>query len=319
LKDKFIVITGPTASGKSDIAINIAKKISGQIISADSQQVYREMDIGTNKVLDPFEVEHHMLNLIDPDQNFSVNDFMNDSKNIISILNSRSVMPIVTGGTGLYIDSLLFDMNYGEVEKDEEIRNELQNIANLKGSEYLYEKLLKIDPETANKYHFNEENRIIRALEIYEITGEKPSNKRTGEKVLNKNIDPILFFLNYKNREILYKRINNRVVDMIDSGLVDEFKYLVDKYKLNENSQSMAAIGYKEIFPYLRGEIKLDKMISIIQRNTRRYAKRQITWMKRYLDYPFSHEIYLDDLTKDDATSIIEDLIKGMYEFWRII
>ena len=315
MKDKFIVITGPTASGKSDIAINIAKKISGQIISADSQQVYREMDIGTNKVLDPFEVEHHMLNLIDPDQNFSVNDFMNDSKNIISILNSRSVMPIVTGGTGLYIDSLLFDMNYGEVEKDEEIRNELQNIANLKGSEYLYEKLLKIDPETANKYHFNEENRIIRALEIYEITGEKPSNKRTGEKVLNKNIDPILFFLNYKNREILYKRINNRVVDMIDSGLVDEFKYLVDKYKLNENSQSMAAIGYKEIFPYLRGEIKLDKMISIIQRNTRRYAKRQITWMKRYLDYPFSHEIYLDDLTKDDATSIIEDLIKGMYEF----
>ena len=224
-------------------------------------------------------------------------------------------MPIVTGGTGLYIDSLLFDMNYGEVEKDEKIRNELQNIANLKGSEYLYEKLLKIDPETANKYHFNEENRIIRALEIYEITGEKPSNKRTGEKVLNKDIDPILFFLNYKNREILYKRINNRVVDMIDSGLVDEFKYLVDKYKLNENSQSMAAIGYKEIFPYLRGEIKLDKMISIIQRNTRRYAKRQITWMKRYLDYPFSHEIYLDDLTKDDATSIIEDLIKGMYEF----
>lgn len=315
MKDKFIVITGPTASGKSDIAINIAKKISGQIISADSQQVYREMDIGTNKVLDPFEVEHHMLNLIDPDQNFSVNDFMNDSKNIISILNSRSVMPIVTGGTGLYIDSLLFDMNYGEVEKDEEIRNELQNIANLKGSEYLYEKLLKIDPETANKYHFNEENRIIRALEIYEITGEKPSNKRTGEKVLNKDIDPILFFLNYKNREILYKRINNRVVDMIDAGLVDEFKYLVDKYKLNENSQSMAAIGYKEIFPYLRGEIKLDKMISIIQRNTRRYAKRQITWMKRYLDYPFSHEIYLDDLTKDDATSIIEDLIKGMYEF----
>lgn len=315
MKDKFIVITGPTASGKSDIAINIAKKISGQIISADSQQVYREMDIGTNKVLDPFEVEHHMLNLIDPDQNFSVNDFMNDSKNIISILNSRSVMPIVTGGTGLYIDSLLFDMNYGEVEKDEEIRNELQNIANLKGSEYLYEKLLKIDPETANKYHFNEENRIIRALEIYEITGEKPSNKRTGEKVLNKDIDPILFFLNYKNREILYKRINNRVVDMIDSGLVDEFKYLVDKYKLDENSQSMAAIGYKEIFPYLRGEIKLDKMISIIQRNTRRYAKRQITWMKRYLDYPFSHEIYLDDLTKDDATSIIEDLIKGMYEF----
>lgn len=315
MRDKFIVITGPTASGKSDIAINIANKISGQIISADSQQVYREMDIGTNKVLDPFEVEHHMLNLINPDQNFSVNDFMNDSKNIISILNSRSIMPIVTGGTGLYIDSLLFDMNYGEVEKDEEIRNELQNIAKIKGSEFLYEKLMKIDPETANKYHFNEENRIIRALEIYEITGEKPSNKRTGERVLNKDINPRLFFLNYKDRDILYKRINNRVVEMIDAGLVDEFEYLIDKYKLNEDSQSMAAIGYKEIFPYIRGEIDLDEMIGLIQRNTRRYAKRQITWMKRYLDYPFCHEIYMDDLTKDDATSIIEDLIKDMYEF----
>lgn len=315
MKDKVIIITGPTASGKSDIAINIAKKIEGQIISADSQQVYREMNIGTNKVTDSLEVDHHLLNVVNPDQEFTVDDFKKDATEIISILNSRFVMPIVTGGTGFYIDSLLFDMNYGQVKKDSNIRQRLQNLASTNGNEYLYNKLNEIDPITAKKYHPNEVNRIIRALEIYEITGEKPSDKRKGERILNGNLDPILFFLNYNDRKILYNRINDRVNDMITLGLVDEFRYLIDKYNLDEDSQSMAAIGYKEIFPYIRGDISLDEMISLIQRNTRRYAKRQITWMKRYLDYPFTREIIMDDLNKDDATIIIEDLIKGMYEF----
>ena len=315
MKDKVIIITGPTASGKSDIAINIAKKIEGQIISADSQQVYREMDIGTNKVTDSLEVEHHLLNVVNPDQEFTVDDFKKDATEIISVLNSRFIMPIVTGGTGFYIDSLLFDMNYGQVKKDSNIRQRLQNLASANGNEYLYNKLNEIDPITAKKYHPNEVNRIIRALEIYEITGEKPSDKRKGERILNGNLDPILFFLNYNDRKILYNRINDRVNDMITLGLVDEFRYLIDKYNLDEDSQSMAAIGYKEIFPYIRGDISLDEMISLIQRNTRRYAKRQITWMKRYIDYPFTREIIMDDLNKDDATIIIEDLIKGMYEF----
>lgn len=315
MKDKVIIITGPTASGKSDIAINIAKKIEGQIISADSQQVYREMNIGTNKVTDSLEIDHHLLNVVNPVQEFTVDDFKKDATEIISVLNSRFIMPIVTGGTGFYIDSLLFDMNYGQVKKDSNIRQRLQNLASTKGNEYLYNKLNEIDPITAKKYHPNEVNRVIRALEIYEITGEKPSDKRKGERILNGNLDPILFFLNYNDRKILYNRINDRVNDMITLGLVDEFRYLIDKYNLDEDSQSMAAIGYKEIFPYIRGDISLDEMISLIQRNTRRYAKRQITWMKRYLDYPFTREIIMDDLNKDDATIIIEDLIKGMYEF----
>ena len=315
MKDKVMVITGPTASGKSDIAINIAKKIEGQIISADSQQVYREMNIGTNKVTDSLEVDHHLLNVVNPDQEFTVDDFKKDATEIISVLNSRFIMPIVTGGTGFYIDSLLFDMNYGQVKKDSNIRQRLQNLASTNGNEYLYNKLNEIDPITAKKYHPNEVNRIIRALEIYEITGEKPSDKRKGERILNGNLDPILFFLNYNDRKILYNRINDRVNDMITLGIVDEFRYLIDKYNLDEDSQSMAAIGYKEIFPYIRGDISLDEMISLIQRNTRRYAKRQITWIKRYLDYPFTREIIMDDLNKDDATIIIEDLIKGMYEF----
>lgn len=315
MKDKVIIITGPTASGKSDIAINISEKINGQVISADSQQVYRGMDIGTNKVLDPFVIEHHLLNIIDPDEEFTVDDFRKDSSEIISKLNSRHILPIVTGGTGFYIDSLLFKMNYGQVKKDSNIRNELELIAESLGNDFLYNKLKEIDPKTAEKYHPNELNRIIRALEIYEITGEKPSEKRTGERVLNKNIDPILFFLNYNDRQILYDRINDRVIEMINKGLVEEFKYIVENFNLDENSQSMAAIGYKEIFPYIRGEISLDEMINLIQRNTRRYAKRQITWMKKYLNYPFTREIIMDDLSKDDATMIIEDLIKGMYEF----
>lgn len=315
MKDKFIIITGPTASGKSDIAINIAKKIEGEIISADSQQVYSEMDIGTNKVMDTDYIYHHLINVVRPNEEFTVDDFKKKAEEIISILNSRFIMPIVTGGTGFYIDSLLFNMNYGQVKKDESIRNKLQNLKETYGNKFLYDKLKDVDEETAKIYHPNEVNRIIRSLEIYEITGEKPSAKRTGERVLNKNIDPILFFLNYKNRQILYNRINDRVNDMITLGLIDEFKYLMEKYKLNENSQSMAAIGYKEIFPYIRGEISLDEMISLIQRNTRRYAKRQITWMKRYLDYPFTREIIMDDLNKEDATIVIEDLIKGMYEF----
>lgn len=315
MKDKVIIITGPTASGKSDIAINISEKINGQIISADSQQVYRGMDIGTNKVLDPFVVEHHLLNIIDPDEEFTVDDFRKDSSEIISKLNSRHILPIVTGGTGFYIDSLLFKMNYGQVKKDSNIRNELELIAESLGNDFLYNKLKEIDPKTAEKYHPNELNRIIRALEIYEITGEKPSEKRTGERVLNKNIDPILFFLNYNDRQILYDRINDRVIEMINQGLVEEFKYIVENFNLDENSQSMAAIGYKEIFPYIRGEISLDEMINLIQRNTRRYAKRQITWMKKYLNYPFTREIIMDDLSKDDATMIIEDLIKDIYEF----
>lgn len=312
MKDKLIIITGPTASGKSDIAINLARKINSQIISSDSQQVYRYMDIGTNKV-DDFTVDHHLINLVNPDENFTVEDFRNEALNIIRKLNDNGLTPIMTGGTGFYIDSILFDMNYGNVSKNQELRDKLDSEADEFGNDYLFEKLKEVDPESASKYHPNERNRIIRALEIYKETGVKASVQRTGERVLNNDIDPILFFLNYESRDILYKKINIRVEQMIDQGLIEEFKYLIGRFNLTPDNQSMSAIGYKEIFPNINGEINKDELIETIAQNTRRYAKRQITWMKRYKNYPFCHEILMDKLSKEDAEMIIESIIKDVY------
>ena len=315
MTDNVIIITGPTASGKSDIAIKIAKAFDGEVISADSQQVYRYMDIGTNKTKEFDGINHHMLDIINPDQNFSVEDFSTRAKELIRSINSKGRVPIIAGGTGFYVDSLLFEMNYGQVSKNQSLRDNLQTISDEKGNEYLYKMLENIDPKTAQRYHPNEINRIIRALEIYEATGKAPSEVRIGERELNKEINPILFFLNYNDRTGIYEKINNRVIEMIDKGLIEEFIKVVKNYNLNEDSQSMAAIGYKEIFPFINEEIDIDDLIDLIQKNTRHYAKRQTTWMKRYLEYEFTHEIIMDNIDKNDAADIIISIIKETYEF----
>lgn len=315
MKDKLIIITGPTASGKSDIAINVSKAFSGQIISADSQQIYKDMNIGTNKIDQTYGINHHLIDVIDPNENFTVEDFSSKARLLIHQINDDGHIPILTGGTGFYIDSILFDMNYGATPRDSDLRNELESIADNKGNSYLYDKLKNIDPITADKYHENERNRIIRSLEIYELTGKKPSDVRSGEKVLNEKVDPILFFLNFKDRSGLYENINNRVIEMISEGLIEEFVNVVKTYNLDENSQSMAAIGYKEIFPFIKEEIDIDELIDLIQKNTRHYAKRQVTRMKRYLNYSFAHEIIMDNLSKNDASDIIISTIKDTYEF----
>lgn len=315
LKDNVIIITGPTASGKSDVAIKVAKAFNGEIISADSQQVYRYMDIGTNKIKDFQTINHHMLDIVDPDEKFSVEDFSNMASNLIKDINNRGKVPIVAGGTGFYIDSILFDMNYGKVEQNPDFRKSMQRLSDERGNQYIYNKLMEIDPITANKYHPNERNRIIRALEIYDSTGQPPSKVRQGDRKLNKDINPIIFFLNYNDRTDLYQKINNRVINMIDQGLIEEFAGLVKAYNLDESSQSMAAIGYKELFPFLKEEIDIDELIDLIQKNTRRYAKRQVTWMKRYLKYNFSQQIMMDGIDKNDAADIIISLIKDTYEF----
>ena len=314
MKDRLIVITGPTASGKSDIAINLAKNLDSMIISADSQQVYRYMNIGTNKTSDVFEVDHFMLNMVDPDEEYSVDDFSKEAKSLVEKINQNLRIPIVTGGTGFYIDSLIYDMNYGRVEKDQAYREKLAVIVKEKGNEYLYKKLESLDPETSRRYHPNEVNRVIRALEIYKVSGEIPSKIRTGERKLNDKLDPLIFFLNYDNRDLLYNRINQRVLDMVNMGLVDEVRELIKRFNLDNKSQSMSAIGYKEVLDYLNHNINLDEMIDLIQKNTRHYAKRQITWMKKYLNYPFTYEIKMDELNKRDASDIILSIVKEVYE-----
>lgn len=315
MTDNVIIITGPTASGKSDIAIKVAQAFNGEIISADSQQVYKEMNIGTNKLINDLGICHHLIDEVYPDDNYTVEDFSKKARKLIKEINNKGKVPIIAGGTGFYIDSILFNMNYGQSPRNEEIRQRLNQVKDDKGNEFLYNELYKIDPITAKKYHPNEVNRIIRALEIYESTGVIPSKARRGEKVLNKEINPILFFLNYESRKELYEKINNRVIFMINDGLIDEFVSIKSKYNLSKQSQSMAAIGYKEIFEYLDGNIDIDQLIDLIQKNTRHYAKRQVTWMKRYLEYGFSHQIMMDNLNKNDAADIIISIIKDVYEF----
>lgn len=298
MTDKVIIITGPTASGKSSLAINIAKKFDGVILSADSQQIYKDMNIGTNKS-DKNEMDgisHYFLDIRNPNEEYSVKEFKESARKLIREINSINKIPIVTGGTGFYIDSILFDMNFGVAKKNEKLRNYYNDLAIKHGNKYLYKMLYDIDSDEASKYHPNERNRIIRALETYKVSGKKPSEIRKGSKKLNNKIDPILFFLNYEDRNLLYKKINNRVIKMFDEGLEDEFKKLLIDYNLNKSSKSLQAIGYKEFFSYVDNQITKDELIEEIQKNTRRYAKRQITWMKKYLNYDFSYLIYKEDL-----------------------
>ncbi|WP_058991288.1 tRNA (adenosine(37)-N6)-dimethylallyltransferase MiaA [Anaerococcus rubeinfantis] len=316
MTDKVLIITGPTASGKSDFAIKLAKKFDGEIISADSQQIYKDMDIGTNKIAE-FEMEgicHYGLDIKYPNEDYSVQEFKDMARSLINKINSRGKLPIIAGGTGFYIDSILFDLNYGTSKKDENLRKELTNLANIKGNEYIYQKLIEIDPIEAKKYHQNEVQRIIRAIETFKLTGEKPSYLRRGFKKLNEDISPILFFINYKDRSKLYDKINLRVDKMFEVGLEDEFKNLLDKYKLDSKSKSLQAIGYKEFFPYIENEISFDTLVSEIKKNTRRYAKRQITWMKKYLDYDFSHLFYRDEKSDKEILSGMDKIIKEIYD-----
>ncbi|MDY3005489.1 tRNA (adenosine(37)-N6)-dimethylallyltransferase MiaA [Anaerococcus sp. AGMB00486] len=298
MKDKVIIITGPTASGKSDLAIKIAKKFNGEIISADSQQIYKKMNIGTNKINkhDMDSINHYFLDIREPNEEYSVNEFKESARKLIRKINKENKIPIVVGGTGFYIDSILFNMNYGIAKKDESIRKYYNKLAEEKGNNYIYEKLKEIDPNESIKYHPNEKNRIIRALETYKLSGKKPSQIRKGSRKLNEDIDPLLIFLNYKDRNVLYKKINARVLKMFDEGLEDEFMRILKYYNLNRNSKSLQAIGYKEFFPYLSKEIDKNRLIDEIQKNTRHYAKRQITWMKKYLNYDFSDLIYKENL-----------------------
>lgn len=274
--EKLVIITGPTGIGKTEISLRLAKKYKGEIISSDSMQIYKKLDIGTAKLdLSKTTIPHYMIDVVEADENFSVAEFKNKSKKIISDINERGGIPFVVGGTGLYINSLVYNLDFTETEADYQYRNELNKILEKDGSEILYNKLLDLNSDMAEKIHKNNGQRIIRALEILKNGNEKGNNFRQE----NKDYNLVYIGLNM-DRERLYDRINDRVDKMINLGLVEEVKGLLND-GIDKNSQSLKAIGYKEVISYLDNEIDYDEMVELIKKNSRHYAKRQLTWFRR--------------------------------------
>ncbi len=277
---KILAIAGPTASGKSSIAVKLAKKLNGEIISMDSMQIYTGMDIGTAKVTkeEMENIPHHLIDIVEPNIPFSVSDFVLIAKNTINNIISRDKLPILVGGTGLYYECLIYPFTFGSAKSDDTIKQKLYEELEKYGPNYLHDKLKQIDPVDAQKIHPNNTKRLIRALEIYEITGNSKTESAKSDKILQYDID---FYVLDNDRQILYDNIAKRVNIMIDNGLEGEIKNLLDS-GCSFDMQSMQGIGYKEFKGYFEGKITLDQVKNDIILNSRHYAKRQITWFKRY-------------------------------------
>lgn len=282
-KRPLVVLTGPTAVGKTALSIHLAKAINGEIISADSMQVYKQMDIGTAKIKqqEMQGVRHYLVDECMPDEEFHVVKFKEYANHYIEEIYQKRKIPILVGGTGFYIQAVLKDVSF-EQEEVSEYRRALEQLAEEKGAHYLHERLRQVDSESAAAIHENNVRRVIRALEYYEQTGEKISKHNEREKQKESPYNFVYFVLN-QPREILYKRIDTRVDLMIEQGLVEEVKGLMEK-GYGRNLVSMQGLGYKEIYSYLQGEISLSEAIYILKRDTRHFAKRQLTWFKREKD-----------------------------------
>lgn len=280
-KIPIVVVAGPTASGKTGLAIELAKRFDGEIVSADSMQIYKYMDIGTAKPT-PAEREqcvHHLIDFLKPDAEFSVADYTELAHRVIADIHSRGKLPVMCGGTGLYINSVINDVEFGETQSDEELRRELQNIANTEGNEKLIKILREFDPVSAERLHPNNVRRVIRAIEFYRTTGVPISEHQEKTKQIVSRYYPLMFCIDH-NREKLYERINERVDIMMREGLCDEVRRLMDM-GYSSALNSMKAIGYKELMDYFNGLCSLEEAVSVIKQNSRRYAKRQLTWFRR--------------------------------------
>lgn len=302
-KPKVVVICGPTASGKTSLGVELAKKINGEVVSADSMQIYKDMTIGTAKPT-PEEtqgIKHYLIDFVSPDERYSVADFKKDAKTAIKEILSKGKVPIVVGGTGLYIDSLIYEIEYPNIEYDDKYRKSLEQIAEKEGLEKLYKKAKEIDPEAIAKISANDQKRILRILEIYHATGK---NKTQQEVDSRKEVeyDYRVFAIKWE-REELYERINRRVDIMIDQGLIDEVENVKNKY--NKFPTAMQGLGYKEVVDYLDGLYSKEEMIDKIKMETRRYAKRQMTWFRKN-----KQTIWLDG--KNDVQNNLKIILEGI-------
>lgn len=304
-KDKLIILAGPTASGKTVVSVDLAKRIGGEIISADSMQIYRGMDIGTAKITaDEMQgVKHYLINVSDPKEDFNIVKFQNMVKCSIEEIKKNGHIPILVGGTGFYIQSIIYDIKFDKEDDNGSIRKVLEEEYDNMGADFMYEKLKKIDSISAENIHKNNKKRIIRAIEYFLINNALISEHNELQRKKTSPYDFRFFVLNPK-RDILYDRINKRVDKMVEKGLVDEVKSLIES-GLSIDNISMQGIGYKEIVEYLEGNIPLDKAVENIKQNTRHMAKRQVTWFKRERDV-----IYIDPFEFENNEKIVDYMVE---------
>lgn len=304
----LVAIVGPTAVGKTEISIEVAKRINAEIISADSMQIYRYMDIGTAKPseTDRDKVRHYMIDIVDPDDEFSVADFQFMAKQCLTKIYANGKIPLIVGGTGLYVNALCYNYVFPRFDKDEKLRHKLKMLAEKKGNQFLHNKLFQIDPVSAQKIHPNNLRRVIRAIEVY-VKTKKPFSYYEY-KTKNQSVPYNLVIIGLtRPRKELYQRINERVLLMVKKGLIKEVKNLLEM-GFSKNLNSMQGLGYREIVSYLEGEITLKEAVELIARNTRRFAKRQYTWFKRDKNI-----IWLDvsSKSKDECVREIIKILEG--------
>ena len=305
----LIILTGPTAVGKTALSIGLAKAVDGEIISADSMQVYRKMNIGTAKI-EPEEmrgVRHHLIDILDPAEEFNVVLFKKYALRAMKDIYSRGRIPIIVGGTGFYIQALLYDIDFEENDNDMSYREKLQNLADTHGNTFLYDMLAEVDPESAKKIHENNVKRVIRALEFYKKTGMKISEHNETESQKESPYNFEYFVLN-DDRQKLYDRIDRRIDIMLEAGLLDEVKLLVSEGYSRE-LVSMQGLGYKEIIDYIQGRCTLDEAVYTLKRDTRHFAKRQITWFKRE-----KHVTWVDKSEYDSESEILSFMLDRLRE-----
>ena len=283
-REPLVILTGPTSVGKTSLSIHLAHEIGGEIISADSMQVYRGMDIGTAKITEE-EMEgipHHLVDILDPDQPFNVVEFQRLAREAMEQINSKGKIPILVGGTGFYIQALLYDIDFSEHEDGSGYRRELTKLAEEKGKQYIHSMLEEVDPEYAASVHYHNLKRVIRALEYYRETGEKLSRHNKEQQDRTSPYNYAYLVLN-QDRKILYDRINRRVDQMMEQGLLQEVRGLYER-GLTPDLISMQGLGYKEFFEYFHGNVSLEEVVDRIKLETRRFAKRQLTWFRREKD-----------------------------------
>ena len=304
MKPKVVVICGPTASGKTALSIELAKQINGEIVSADSMQIYKDMDIGTAKPTteEMQGIQHYLLDFVLPDKRYSVAQYKQDAKKAIKTILEKGKVPILVGGTGLYVDSLIYEIEYNDIKLDEEYRKKLEDIVEKQGLEVLYEQAKKIDPQAMKKISKNDKKRIMRVLEIYKATGKTKTEQEIESRRKPVEYEYKVYAINW-DREKLYQRINKRVDIMLEQGLVEEVKNILKKYKTFPTA--MQGLGYKEVVDYLDGKYTKEEMIEKIKMETRRYAKRQLTWFRKN-----KQTIWLDGT--DDIQNNIDIILEGL-------